>query len=170
MNENLVLSGEIEMDETYIGGKPRKENRKDDKDKKPSKKVPVVGMVERKGRVTAFVSNGKRLNANYLNGLIKKNVNTEDSKLYTDEWAGYNKVKKFMPHAVIKHAFQYVDKEVHTNTIEGFWGLFKRGIIGQYHKISVKFMSMYIDEFCWRYNNRKNDNIFKDLLYNTLLC
>lgn len=65
-----------------------------------------------------------------------------------------------MPHKTINHQVWYVDGDTHTNTIEGFWALLKRGVVGQYHKVSLRHLNSYIDEFCYRYNNRKNSNIF----------
>ncbi len=79
----------------------------------------------------------------------------------TDEWCGYSGLSKLFSHEVIVHKNgEYVRGNVHTNTIEGFWSLFKRGIVGQYHQISVRYIQKYIDEFCFRYNNRKNPYIF----------
>lgn len=74
------------------------------------------------------------------------------------EWKGYSKLSQKFNHLVVNHsASQYVIGDAHTNTLEGFWSLFKRGIIGQYHQISTKYLDRYVDEFCFRYNNRKID-------------
>jgi hypothetical protein len=69
-------------------------------------------------------------------------------------------VKKFMPHFVINHQVSYADGEIHTNSIEGFWGLLKRGIMGQYHKVTLRHLHQYITEFCYRYNGRNNPALF----------
>ena len=83
----------------------------------------------------------------------------------TDEWSSYNGLSLSFNHCVVEHGKgEYVKGDIYTNTIEGFWALFKRGIIGQYHQLSKKYLNMYLDEFCFRYNNRKNKNIFSDIL------
>jgi len=79
----------------------------------------------------------------------------EEAQIFTDEHMGYRLLKRVYNHQTIKHGHgQYVDGIVHTNTIEGFWSLLKRGIVGVYHFISVKHMQKYIDEFSFRYNTR----------------
>ena len=91
------------------------------------------------------------------------------SSVYTDEWVGYNKLKRVYDHSVVKHnANQYVDGRIHTNTIEGFWSLLKRGIFGIYHFTSKKHLQMYVDEFVFRYNTRTitSENRFDLMLGN----
>ena len=78
----------------------------------------------------------------------------------TDEFKGYLKVNIFANHKVVDHQQCYVNGDIHMNTIESFWALLKRAIIGQYHKISVYYLNHYINEFCYRHNNRKNPEIF----------
>jgi hypothetical protein len=81
--------------------------------------------------------------------------------LCTDQWIGYKGLDKTYPHATVDHAkHQYVVGAVHTQTIEGFWSIFKRGIVGSFHKVSAKYMPLYVAEFQFRYNNRFNDDIF----------
>ena len=76
--------------------------------------------------------------------------------MFTDEWLGYNKLKKIYDHSFVKHnSGQYVNGRVHTNTIEGFWSILKRGIVGIYHFTSKKHLQMYVDEFVFRYNTRE---------------
>jgi hypothetical protein len=88
-------------------------------------------------------------------------VSDEVSLLVTDEWTGYRHVKKLYPHQVIKHtAGEYVVGAVHTNTIEGFWSILKRGVVGTYHKVSKKYLPLYVAEFQFRYNHRENVDIF----------
>jgi ISXO2-like transposase domain/Protein of unknown function (DUF2380) len=83
------------------------------------------------------------------------------SLLCTDQWTGYRKLDKEYPHAVIDHAKgQYVIGAVQTQTIEGFWSIFKRGVMGTFHKMSAKYMPLYVAEFQFRYNNRENADIF----------
>jgi hypothetical protein len=79
----------------------------------------------------------------------------------TDQWVGYKDLTPEFPHEVINHAAgQYVVGAVHTNTIEGFWSIFKRGVVGTFHKVSRKYMPLYVAEFQFRYNNRENEDIF----------
>jgi hypothetical protein len=160
------------MDETYVGGKPRKggprrrDIRKPDKPrtgfkKDDDRKIPVVGMVERDGKVTAHVVKKNKLNGVKISSLIRRHINTKETILVTDEWRGYSKVKLFMAHETINHSELYVCGDIHTNNIESFWALLKRGIVGQFHKVSVRYLHRYISEFCYRHNNRKNENVFE---------
>ncbi len=165
-----LLQGVVEMDETYIGGKPRK-GKKDDDNKRGrgTKKQPVVGMVERNGKIKAKVPpKDKGLGFNRLALLIRENIDTQKAVLITDEYRGYSPISKILPHYVINHQLSYADGEIHTNTIESFWAILKRGIIGQYHKVSIKHLSKYVDEFAYRWNNRKNKNMFQQTLQKAL--
>jgi transposase-like protein len=159
-----LLQGIIEMDECFIGGKPRKGNRPFGGGirGRGTKKVPVVGLVERGGNVKAKVS--PVMTSKRLRQLVKRNVNAENSRLMTDEYKGYIRMREILPHSTINHQIQYVNGEIHTNTIEGFWSLLKRGIIGQYHKVSMPYLQQYINEFAYRYNNRKNERIFDETI------
>jgi hypothetical protein len=81
--------------------------------------------------------------------------------LCTDQWVGYKHLGKEFPHATVDHnKGQYVIGAVHTQTIEGFWSIYKRGVIGTFHKMSAKYMPLYVAEFQFRYNNRTNADIF----------
>jgi hypothetical protein len=83
------------------------------------------------------------------------------SLLATDAWDGYRSLNKTYPHASVDHhRGQYVVGAVHTNTIEGFWSIFKRGVVGTFHKVSDKYLALYVAEFQFRYNNRMNPIIF----------
>ena len=152
-----LLTGVVEMDETYIGGKPRKGSSSEPlKRGRGTKKTPVVGMIEREGQIRAKVINKhKKLNIKTLNSLVRENVDTENTTLITDEYKGYFGIKHFMPHKVVDHTVWYVNGDTHTNNVESFWALLKRGIVGQYHKVSLRYLPKYIDEFCFRHNNRK---------------
>lgn len=163
IKDQAMLQGIVEMDETYIGGKPRKGDNNDgtpNKRGRGTKKIPVVGMVERGGRVKATVAKKQELTANKLSALVRRNVNTSNTILMTDEYKGYLRMSSYVDHKTINHQQWYVDGDIHTNTIESFWALLKRGIVGQYHKVSLHHLPKYIDEFCFRYNNRKNNDIF----------
>lgn len=160
-DQGELLRGIVEMDETYIGGKPRKGDPPA-KRGRGTKKTPVVGIVERNGKVKAKVAGqGKgTLTSKNLRRIIKENVDTMNAIMITDEFKGYLGINKFMEHHVIDHQKGYVDGKVHTNTIESFWALLKRGIVGQYHKVSVRHLNKYIAEFCYRQNNRDSVDIF----------
>ena len=177
-DDGSLLSGIIEMDETYVGGKPRKENKKDDDDEnntgsprgRGTKKTPVVGMVERGGNVKAKATSKFELKfADFLK-LIRRNVNLAESLLVTDEYKAYDKMNNVIPHYSVNHSKEYARGDIHTNTIESFWAILKRGIMGQFHWVSKKYLNNYIDEFCYRYNAREIDSssVFTMTLSNML--
>jgi len=140
-NDNSLLSGIIEMDETYVGGKPRKDNKKDDDDEnntgsprgRGTKKTAVVGMVERGGSVKAKSVAKNELNFMDFLKMIRKNINIAESLLVTDEYKAYNRMNNVIPHYSVNHSREYVNGDIHTNTIESFWAILKRGIMGQFH-------------------------------------
>lgn len=152
----IVLHGIIEADETYIGGKPRKENKKENRE--PAKrgrgtsKTAVIGAVERGGQVVAEVAKG--LTGRHILEFIRRVVNVKESELMTDEYHAYNTLSSQMKHEVINHQEQYTDGDKHTNTIEGFWSLLKRAWYGQHHHYTIGFTPLYVAERCYVYNNR----------------
>jgi hypothetical protein len=92
---------------------------------------------------------------------VNEAVSNKVSLLATDSWPGYSDNLRRFPHQVVDHSkHQYVVGAVHTNTIEGFWSIFKRGVVGTFHKMSAKYMPLYVAEFQFRYNNRNNPDIF----------
>jgi len=157
-----LLQGIVEMDETYIGGKPRKGSGDSEplKRGRGTKKIPVVGMIERDGKVTAKAIKNHKLDHKTLKALVRANVDTSNTTLITDEYTGYIGMSKIVHHEVVNHSVWYVDGRNHTNNIEGFWALLKRGITGQYHKVSLRYLDKYINEFCYRHNNRENVDIY----------
>ena len=156
-----LLQGIVEMDETYIGGKPRKGDGQYHKRGRGTDKIPVVGMVERNGKVIAHKQDKNKLDSKNLKRIIKENIDVNNATLITDDYRGYIPVSQIIEHKIINHSQkQYANGNIHTNTIEGFWSLLKRGIIGQYHKLSKKYLNAYINEFCFKYNNRDNKNAF----------
>ena len=170
-----LLSGIVEMDETYVGGKPRKVAKKDDDDKgnprgRATKKECVVGMIERGGKVKASNVNKGSLKAKDLKELVRAGVDVENTTLITDEYRGYMTMRRIISHFQINHSEAYAVAAIHTNSIESFWAILKRGIIGQYHKVSKQYLNAYIDEFCWRFNERKNENSFDKLVGNMLFA
>jgi transposase-like protein len=124
-----------------------------------SGKSVVVGAVQRKGNVVARVI--ANVKAEALTGFVREAVADNVSLLVTDQWMGYRQLRKQYPHKIINHAQgQYVIGAIHTNTIEGFWSIFKRGVVGTFHKVNKKYLPLYVAEFEFRYNNRLNQDIF----------
>ena len=173
--QRSLLTGIIEMDETYVGGKPRKGNKGDGeggkhKPGRGTKKAPVVGAVERGGNVTAKTVAKGKMKGKHMRAFVRDRIDTSKASLITDEYKAYLGMSKLLPHSVIKHADWYVDGDIHTNTIEGFWALLKRGMFGQFHSVSRKHLQRYVDEFCYRYNLRKADgDVAFDLTINRAL-
>ncbi len=100
-------------------------------------------------------------NTTTLNGFVREAVSEKVSLIATDESAAYNPLDSIFNHGSVNHsAGQYVNGAVHTCTIDGFWSLLKRGIMGSFHKVSRKYLLLYVAEFEWRYNNRSNPDIF----------
>lgn len=165
LDDGEMLRGIIEIDETYVGGKPRKSNkREDDKPNKRgrgTKKTPVVGMIERGEYNKVYAQVQKDLTSKSLTELVRQRVKTEFSVIITDEYSGYAKLNELLMHLSNSHSLQFVNGVLHTNTIESFWAILKRGIIGQFHKVSEKYLPLYLAEFCFRFNNRKNIGIFE---------
>ena len=153
------LSGEVEADETYIGGKAR--NMHKGKQAKALKaegyfrKAVVMGMLERDGEVRTKVLNVA--SAKVLAREIRANVEP-GSTLYTDQLASYTRVGQEYAHHVINHAQEYVRGNVHTNSIENFWSLLKRGIKGTYVSVEPFHLFRYLDEQSFRFNTRKSND------------
>ena len=159
--QRTLLTGLVEMDEAYIGGKPRKSGPGDKSPRgRGTKKTPVVGMIERGGKVRVKVVKKGGLTMKKLTSLVRRNVDVSNATLITDEFKGYLGIKHIMPHKTVDHSVWYVNGDVHTNNIESFWAILKRGIVGQYHKVSLRYLPKYIDEFSYRFNNRHHDNLF----------
>lgn len=155
--EGGELSGEVEVDETYVGGKNK--NRHADKKVPFSQgrsykdKTPVFGMVERGGKLIARVV--PNVKAATLKPIIYKHVQRL-SDLNSDEWPAYRGLNRDYDHKMVDHGKKiYCIGNDHTNTIEGAWSILKRMIIGIYHKTSRKHLQLYVDEFVFRYNTKK---------------
>ena len=154
-----LLSGEVEADETWIGGKRKMKFKMDNK-------TIVFGAVQRKGKVsTKIISNTTEQS---LLEAVRDNV-AKGSKLMTDEYRAYKSIANIEghDHSTVKHnAREYVRGTTHTNTIEGFWSQLKRSIDGTYHVVSPKYLSSYLSEFSFRYNfgRREDAHLFDVLL------
>lgn len=150
------LTGVIEADETFVGGleanKHKSKRTEGTQGRSVQTKQPVVGVVSRGGELRAkLIPDTKGAN---LRRFVYDNV-ARGSQLNTDEWYGYKGLEKIFGHSIVKHnENKYVDGNCHTNTMEGFWSLLKRGIVGIYHSMSAKHLQKYVDEFVFRYNTR----------------
>jgi len=113
-----LLTGIVEVDETYVGGKPRKGGGGYNKRGRGTKKTPVVGMAERNGKFRAEVIKNKKLNSKNLKALVRRNVDINNTTLITDEYKGYIGIQMIMPHKVVDHTIWYVNGDAHTNTVE----------------------------------------------------
>lgn len=161
------LRGIVEMDEVYLGGKPRKGDGKKHKRGRGTDKLPVVGIVERNGGIKVTPFDKQELTTKKFAEFIMKCVDINDAVLMTDEFSAYKGMFKMMPHMTVKHSSgQYVDGYIHTNTIESFWALLKRGYYGQHHYFSKKYSESYISHFAFKWTNRKNstENIFNKVV------
>jgi ISXO2-like transposase domain len=161
IEDEKKLGGIVEVDETYVGGKDQ--NRHWDKKvgvrgRGDPSKTALVGAV-RKGNVVARVV--ENASGPVLERFVREAVSTRVSLLCTDTWAGYNRLSHRFPHQTVDHSIgQHVVGAVHTNAIEGFWSILKRGVVGTYHKVSKKYLHLYVAEFQFRYDNRETAEIF----------
>ena len=130
-------------------------------------KTPVVGMVQRNGNVVAEVM--LKTDFKHIKQMAEQYINMPDSVLLTDDYSAYNRFDAIIEHIKIDHSKMYSYKGLNTNSIESFWAIIKRGIMGQYHQVSDKYLPNYVDEFCFKYNNRKFDDMFETLMFNSML-
>jgi hypothetical protein len=164
------LEGEVEADETYVGGKDR--NRHWDKKSRQQReagtttgygKVGVIGAIARKGNVVCRVVGEQ--DARTLSGFVRNVVCDKVSLVATDENQEYNYLDRKIRHEAVNHSSgEYVRGNIHTNNIESFWSLLKRGVIGTYHNVSKEYLPLYLNEFSYRHNNRNNPDIFDDII------
>jgi transposase len=167
LSEDVTLEGEaVEMDETYMGGKRKGGKGRPMRGDKV--KTPVVGIAERKGRGRVFARATLDVTKQTLLNIVEEKI-LPKSTVFTDEYPAYEGIDRMVHgyvHQRINHASKvYVMGNVHTNTIEGFWSLIKRGIGGVYHQVSKKYLQSYLDEYTYRYNRRDQGNlIFTSLL------
>ncbi len=160
-DDQPLLRGIIEVDETFVAGKREGVGR--GRYRGPDN-PPVVGAVQRDGDVRLkSVPDRSRPS---LHGFIREHVHDDAEAVYTDDWQPYQGIgDEDTRHEVVNHtADEWVRADVHTNTIESVWSLFKRSIIGSYHHISVKHLPAYLDELEFRFNNRENPYLFRDTL------
>lgn len=152
------FKGIVEADETYIGGKAH-----DKRGRGASNKVPVFALVERDGRVMSTPV--KRVTGANLKAIIKENVH-KSARIMTDEFLSYRGLgKDFVSHGVVNHGKkEYANGEIYTNTVEGYFSILKRGIIGVYHHVDENHLHRYLSEFDFRYNERKTDDAERSVM------
>lgn len=166
----------VEIDETYVGGKPRKDNKHSDNDEykrnkrgRGTKKTPIVGVTERNtGKIHAVVAfpnkEGKKLSGKQLLSVLDK-VCKKGTTVMSDQLNSYSildgKTGNEYVHIKIDHSMTYsLGDGQHTNSIESCWAILKRSVYGIFHHVSVKYLQQYVDEFCFRLNNRDCNDAF----------
>jgi transposase-like protein len=149
------LMGEVEIDETYIGGDNRNRHKRERKEKAfSSRKLTVVGAIARKGKVVAKVIS--EASVSRIHGFVMDTVSEDVSLVATDQHPSYKRIPR--PHASVNHSKgEYVRGNVHTANLDSFWSLLKRGIMGNYHQVSAAYLPFYLAEFTFRHNNRGTD-------------
>lgn len=162
----VYLTGDVEADETWIGGKEG--NKHKDKQTKPhdpekshfDAKTPVIGILQRGGYIVV-----KKVDSVSYKSLTPVVVNTvsTSARVFTDEGGGYSQLRKiYKSHQTVTHSLgEYANGEIHCNGVENFWSLFKRGINGIYHQVSRKHLNNYCNEYAFRFNYRKDHNALK---------
>jgi transposase-like protein len=160
-DESEKLTGTVEVDETFIGG------RRDMRRKRMSHEKPcVVGVIQRDGDVRAQKVAAR--SGTLIGAFVKESVEP-GARLMTDQFPGYKEIGQDYEHSAVKHhKKEYVRGDTHTNSIENFWSLFKRGLVGSFHKVSEKHLDRYLDEFTYRFNNRDDGQLFTLTLRNLL--
>lgn len=163
-SDKPMLDGTVEVDETYVGGKFRGGYS----GRAKNNKEIVIGIRQRGGDLRFF--HAEDVKSGTLAQYIKENVSTDVDVLMTDDFGAYPNAMKRAGHDAAKHktikhsSGVYVDGDTHTNTVESAFSLLKRGIMGTWHKISAKHLAAYLEEMTFRFNRRKNSDLFVDTL------
>ncbi len=156
------LMGVVEVDETFIGGKEKNKHRNKrigPNTKGTTGKQPVIGAISRKGNVVCQMIQNTDLKT--LDSFVRRTVSDKVELVATDEHPSYGMLKHGYRHESVAHSLgEYVRGEIHTQSIDSFWALLKRGIIGTYHNVSKKYLPLYLNEFQFRFNNRHEADIF----------
>jgi transposase-like protein len=159
MPENNTLGGIVEVDETFIGGKTEGTGHGF-----KGNKTIVAGAVQRGGKAVLQVIDNRGRQT--LHQFIRNSTKPDAEAIYTDDWPPYRGIgDKDTRHQTVNHsAEEWINGNVHTNSVEGVWSLLKRSITGSYHKLSTKHLNSYLDELEWRFNNRENPYLFRDTI------
>ena len=162
-SQRPMLDGKVEVDETYVGGRGHGAGIRG----RGTKKEPVIGIRQRGGDLRLFHT--KDITGRTLEQFIRENISEDLDVLFTDDYNLYRGVTKRMgikaKHKTIRHSFKiYTDGDTHTNTVESAFSLLKRGIVGTWHKVSAKHLQAYCTEMAFRFNRRKNPDLFLDTL------
>jgi transposase-like protein len=175
-NDQNLFNGIVEIDETYIGGSQKNHSEQKRRTRRKSglnftgmeHKQAVIGLLERAGRIRLQVID--RAQGKIIKPIIEQTVSKEAS-LVTDGFGAYAGLdKQYKMHQILNKAKkEYVKGDYHTNTLEGFWTLLKRGIYGQYHKVSIRHLQEYLNEFTFKYNHRANQSNFNLLINRCIL-
>ncbi len=160
-NNNEPLTGEVEIDETYIGGKEKNKHKsKRINQTGMNTKTPMVGLLQRNGNMVLRVIKAGTANGVTIKPIVREVVSKE-ATIYTDGFGAYKHLdKEYASHGIVEHGNgEYVKGVIHTNNIEGFWAIMKRGIYGIYHSVSAKHLDNYCSEFGYRYNTRAKSSV-----------
>lgn len=158
-----LLSGVVEIDETYVGDRTRGKGNKDGK-------IALMGAMQRGGRVAIKATESATKQT--IRQFLEQHLGGDVEAIYSDGNVAYGDLStKTRRHEMVQHGKEeWCRGDVHTNSLEGAWGLFKRSIIGSFHRISAKHLDRYIDEFEFRFNNRNNPYIFRDAIRELVTC
>lgn len=163
--EKIGAGGIVEFDETYVGGHKRHVG-----EGYLGNKTMVLGAVQRGGEIRLKVERRKKATKQTLHSFVKDTTADGTKRYMTDENPGYEGIADAnTTHESVNHrAEEWVRGDVHTNSAEGVWSLFKRSIVGSYHQVSAKHLQSYLDEFEWRFNQRENPYLFRDTMIRLL--
>jgi transposase-like protein len=156
-----ALRGDVEVDETYVGGKPRKGSGRISRPGRGTSKQPVMVLVERGGQARVRVI--ADVTGETLKGAIRETVHAS-ARIISDEWAGYRGIGAEFKggHATVNHSKgEYVRGDAYSNTAESFFALFKRGVVGAFHSVSKRHLWRYAGEFEFRWNSRHTNDYYR---------